>query len=123
MFAAATVEQDKAAMPALVPDRQLQDAPHPWIQREEVLHAAFLKVDHQESRVRGRRRRRAARDCQKCADDEAGAGGPNPSTGVDFGRVVEAERGNLLEGRMDPSEASSVMCSTLAIAAGIARIA
>lgn len=122
MFAATAVEQDKAAMPALIPDRRLQDAPCPWILQEEVLHDAFLKVDHQESRARSRRRRRAVRDRRRCADNEAGAGGPSPSTGVDFGRAVEAERGNLLEGRMDPSEASSVVCSTPALAAGIARI-
>ena len=39
-------------MPALVLEQRLQDAPHPWILREEVLRAAFLEVDHQKAMAR-----------------------------------------------------------------------
>lgn len=39
-------------MPALVLDQRLQDAPHPWILREEVLRAMFLEVDHQKVMAR-----------------------------------------------------------------------
>ncbi|KAE8799834.1 ruBisCO large subunit-binding protein subunit beta, chloroplastic [Hordeum vulgare] len=33
-------------MPALVLEQRLQDAPHPWILREEVLRAAFLELSY-----------------------------------------------------------------------------
>ena len=47
MFAGIVLEKDKLAVPALVPDRQLQGAPRPWILREEILRAALLEVDRQ----------------------------------------------------------------------------
>lgn len=52
MFAGIVLEKDKLAVPALVPDRQLQGAPRLWILREEILRAALLKVDHKEARAR-----------------------------------------------------------------------
>ena len=52
MFAATVVEQDKAAVPALVRDRRPQGVPHPWILREEILRAALLEVGHREARAR-----------------------------------------------------------------------
>ena len=39
-------------MPALILDQRLQDAPHPWILREEVLRAVFLEVDHHKAMAR-----------------------------------------------------------------------
>lgn len=51
-FAAAVLEQNTAAAPALFLDRHLQGAPRPWILWEEVLRAALLKVDHQEVKAR-----------------------------------------------------------------------
>lgn len=45
MFAGIVLEKDKLAVPALVPDRQLQGAPCPWNLREEILRADLLEVD------------------------------------------------------------------------------
>ena len=50
-FAGIVVEKDKLAVPALVPDRQLQGAPRLWILREEILRAALLEVEHQKARA------------------------------------------------------------------------